>query len=83
MCFEETKKLLFSQKTMLAASVLFVTLMIYCIDGYHYFESIHDLTCNVMEYGAVGGGKSNDSAAIQDAINSCFEYGSSVQIWII
>ena len=47
------------------------------------FESIHDHICNVMEYGAVGDGKSNDSAAIQDAINSCFEYGSSVQIWII
>ena len=50
--------------------------------AFHYFKRplAYDHICNVMDYGAKGDGKTNDTSAIQSAINSCYSNGSSAQV---
>ena len=51
-------------------------------NAYHYFDrpEAYDHQCNVMDYGAKGDGKTNDTSSIQKAIDDCLGKGSSAQI---
>eukprot|EP01083_Nonionella_stella_P232349 819773_1 len=52
--------------------------------SFHYFQRTptYDNACNVMDYGAKGDGKTDDTKAVQDAIDTCFKHGSSAQVYL-
>eukprot|EP01084_Bolivina_argentea_P067051 122209_1 len=63
---------------------IYIITILTTVQSFHYFERVktYDHSCNVMDYGAKGDGSTNDTKAVQDAINSCFAHGSSSQVYL-